>query len=193
MHRRRREVATWRHRVPRGSSFSGKGSGSHETAEMLARYLVGLSCALMAQAFAPARLLPGTAGGSIHAGSLPAHAARRPAAQPMLRPAAARLPACAARIGAVRMQEAPFWENVGRFARFFVSAVSGLILGLLSPFAIFTRSPLLAAIGAALALGFFVFLYVTLQAMQAPPEVVLPRGGVMDPGIQSMLKDIYGP
>ena len=153
---------------------------------MLARYLVGLSCALMARAFTPARLLPGTAGGLIHAGSLPAHAARRPAAQPMLRPAAPR-------IGAVRMQEAPFWENVGRFARFFVSAVSGLILGLLSPFAIFTRSPLLAVIGAALALGFFVFLYVTLQAMQAPPEVVLPRGGVMDPGMQSMLKDIYGP
>ena len=34
--------------------------------------------------FAPARLLPGTAGGLIHAGSLSAPAARRPAAQPML-------------------------------------------------------------------------------------------------------------
>ena len=47
----------------------------------------------------------------------------------------------------LRMQEAPFWQNVERFARFAISSVLGLILTLLSPFQLFARSPALAAVG----------------------------------------------
>lgn len=97
----------------------------------------------------------------------------------------------AARAGAVRMEEeAPFWQNVGRFVRFFISSVSGLILGLLSPFMAFTRTPTLAAIGATLLIGVLVFFYLTLTNMQVTPVEVqsLP----VEPSMNAMLTDIYG-
>lgn len=91
----------------------------------------------------------------------------------------------------VRMEEAPFWENVGRFMRFGVSAISGLIIGLLAPFAsVFGRSPAAAAVGASLALGVVVFFYVTLQAMEAPPADLMAAD--VEPSMQSMLNDLYG-
>jgi len=89
------------------------------------------------------------------------------------------------------MEEAPFWENVGRFMRFGVSAISGLIIGLLAPFAsVFGRSPAAAAVGASLALGVVVFFYVTLQAMEAPPADLMAAD--VEPSMQSMLNDLYG-
>ena len=94
---------------------------------------------------------------------------------------------------AVRMQEAPFWQNVERFARFAISSVAGLILQLLSPFAVFSRSPALATVGASLFFGLLAFLYVTLQAMQAPLDVAVASEVARDPSMQSMLNDIYGP
>mmetsp|Transcript_2858 Transcript_2858/g.5967 ORF Transcript_2858/g.5967 Transcript_2858/m.5967 type:complete len:174 (-) Transcript_2858:81-602(-) len=100
--------------------------------------------------------------------------------------------AVAPRAGVVRMDEAPFWENVLRFARFSVTTITGLILGLLSPFAAFGRSPLLAAIGASLLLGVFVFLFSTLTAMQQSP-VDAAQIQQAEPSVQSMMKDLYGP
>jgi len=71
--------------------------------------------------------------------------------------------------------ELPFWENVSRFARFFVTSVSGLIFGLLSPFAAFARTPALAAVGASLFVGTLAFIYITLTAMQTPIETTSHR------------------
>ena len=69
------------------------------------------------------------------------------------------------------MEDAPFWPNIERFARFFISSVAGLILQLLSPFAMFSRSPALAAVGGTLFIGILAFIYITLTAMQAPLDV----------------------
>lgn len=107
----------------------------------------------------------------------------------MFRPVVSR----ASRVSPVRMQEAPFWQNVERFARFAISSVAGLILQLLSPFAIFTRSPALAAVGATIFLSFIAFLYITLVSMQAPLDVKVATDAARDPSMQSMLNDIYGP
>ena len=104
---------------------------------------------------------------------------------------------------------------VSRFARFFVTSVSGLIFGLLSPFAAFARTPALAAVGASLFVGTLAFIYITLTAMQTPIETYQPPaptersaptstaiGGVQSGGMQldvrdgsmkKMLEDIYGP
>ena len=72
----------------------------------------------------------------------------------------------AARAGPLRMEEeAPFVENSIRFVRFFISTVTGLILGLLSPLMIFTRTPTLAAIGGSIVIGILVFFYLTLTNM----------------------------
>ena len=112
------------------------------------------------------------------------------------------------------MQELPFWENVGRFMRFGVTSVTGLIAGLLAPFSVFLRTPTLAAIGASLAIGVLVFVYVTLTTMQGSPQssstmaVATPQqqqqqrsarpdatadGQVeKDPTMKQMLRDIYG-
>ena len=89
--------------------------------------------------------------------------------------------------------EAPFWSNVERFARFFISSVAGLILQLLSPFAMFSRSPALAAVGGTLFIGILAFIYITLTAMQAPLDVAVATEAARDPSMQSMLNDIYGP
>ena len=96
----------------------------------------------------------------------------------------------------VRMQEAPFWQNVERFARFAISSIAGLILTLLSPFAAFARSPFLAAIGASIFVGILAFIYITLTSMQAPLSVAtslpvdVPMAG--DASMKSMLDEIYG-
>ena len=92
------------------------------------------------------------------------------------------------------MEEAPFWDNVGKFARFFISTVTGLILGLLSPFAqLFSKSPTFAAIGAALTLGVLAFFYATLSAMQTTPvETAQQTAGVVEPAVSDMLRDLYG-
>ena len=97
----------------------------------------------------------------------------------------------AARAGPLRMEEeAPFVENSIRFVRFFISTVTGLILGLLSPLMIFTRTPTLAAIGGSIVIGILVFFYLTLTNMQMTPVEVqtLPQ----DPSMNSKLNDIYG-
>ena len=97
---------------------------------------------------------------------------------------------------AVRMQEAPFWQNVERFARFAISAVAGLILTLLSPFAAFARSPFLAAIGASIFVGILAFIYITLTSMQAPLSIAtslpvdVPTMG--EASMKTMLDEIYG-
>ena len=101
--------------------------------------------------------------------------------------------AASARAPPVRMQEAPFWSNVERFARFFISSVAGLILQLLSPFAMFSRSPALAAVGGTLFIGILAFIYITLTAMQAPLDVAVATEAARDPSMQTMLNDIYGP
>jgi hypothetical protein len=102
----------------------------------------------------------------------------------------------------VRMQELPFWENVGRFARFFITASTGLVVGLLSPFRAFLRTPTLTAIGASLLIGFLVFLTFTLQAMNGSSSPYQPPPAIQkfeapdpkkDPTMQRMLNDIYGP
>tara|TARA_B110001452_G_scaffold241486_1_gene223704 strand:- start:1239 stop:1727 length:489 start_codon:yes stop_codon:yes gene_type:complete len=96
----------------------------------------------------------------------------------------------------VRMQEAPFWQNVERFARFAISAVAGLILTLLSPFAAFARSPFLAAIGASIFVGILAFIYITLTSMQAPLSIAtslpvdVPTMG--EASMKTMLDEIYG-
>ena len=83
--------------------------------------------------------------------------------QPTLRAAAA----APSRASAVRMGR-PFWPNIERFARFFISTITGLIFGLLSPLAAFGRSPLLALVGTSLVLGTLAFFYFTLTSMQSP-------------------------
>ena len=139
---------------------------------------------------APLARLPTSQGGAVRCGALPAVVAQDWLPQaPLLRPAASR----ASRVSPARMQEAPFWQNVERFARFAISSVAGLILQLLSPFAIFARSPLLAAVGATIFVSFLAFLYLTLVSMQAPLDVAVAREAARDPSMQSMLNDIYGP
>ena len=78
-----------------------------------------------------------------------------------------------------------------RFARFFISTITGLIFGLLSPLAAFGRSPLLALVGTSLVLGTLAFFYFTLTSMQSPeftPPSVIP-----DQSVQQMMDEIYGP
>ena len=88
--------------------------------------------------------------------------------------------------------------------RFGITSVTGLIAGLLAPFSVFLRTPTLAAIGAGLLVSILVFLYLTLQAMQAnvaTPITVTPikyEGTLVrpqapeDPSMKKMLQDIYG-
>ena len=125
------------------------------------------------------------------------------------------------------MQDVPFWENgalklssnllelrlmspvrshlslaVVRFMRFGVTAITGLVAGLLSPFAAFLRTPTLTAIGAALLIGFLAFIYTTLTSMQSTPSYVPPPSqsyqlletptSAKDPSMQRMMRDIYG-
>ena len=107
--------------------------------------------------------------------------------QPTLRAAAAP----PSRASAVRMEDAPFWPNIERFARFFISTITGLIFGLLSPLAAFGRSPLLPLVGTSLVLGTLAFFYFTLTSMQSPeftPPSVIP-----DQSVQQMMDEIYGP
>ena len=137
----------------------------------------------------PARLPTLHGGGAGRCSAVPAVVQEWSPQASLLTPVASR----ASRAPPPRMQEAPFWQNVERFARFFISSVAGLILQLLSPFAIFSRSPVLAAVGATLFVGILVFLYVTLTSMQAPLDVAVAREAARDPSMQSMLNDIYGP
>ena len=137
----------------------------------------------------PARLPTLQGGGAVRCGAVPAVVQEWSPQASLLTPVASR----ASRAPPPRMQEAPFWQNVERFARFFISSVAGLILQLLSPFAIFSRSPVLAAVGATLFVGILVFLYLTLTSMQAPLDVAVAREAARDPSMQSMLNDIYGP
>lgn len=100
------------------------------------------------------------------------------------------------------MQDVPFWENVVRFMRFGVTAITGLIVGLLSPFSAFMRTPTLMAIGGSLLVGILVFTYLTLTAMQSTPSYVPPptpssaiyqqQPQKVDPSMRSMINDIYG-
>jgi len=98
------------------------------------------------------------------------------------------------------MQDVPFWENVVRFMRFGITAITGLIAGLLSPFAAFLRTPTLTAIGATLLIGFLVFIYTTLTTMQQTPAYVPPptsqsyqlQAPAVEPSMKKMLTDIYG-
>ena len=86
--------------------------------------------------------------------------------------------------------------------RFGITSISGLVVGLLSPFAAFTRTPTLMAIGSTLFLGTLVFIFATLTAMQSPPVYSpgeLPRSSTsrsdapqMEPSMRNMLQDIYG-
>jgi len=143
----------------------------------------------------------------------------RPSMRPLGKAATTSFHAAAARHHArsrvpFMQSELPFWENVSRFARFFVTSVSGLIFGLLSPFAAFARTPALAAVGASLFVGTLAFVYITLTAMQTPIETYQPlaptersapsstaaggqTGGtqldVRDGSMKKMLEDIYGP
>ena len=137
----------------------------------------------------PARLPTLQAGGAVRCSAVPAVVQEWSPQASLLTPVVSR----ASRAPPPRMQEAPFWQNVERFARFFISSVAGLILQLLSPFAIFSRSPVLAAVGATLFVGILVFLYLTLTSMQAPLDVAVAREAARDPSMQSMLNDIYGP
>ena len=137
----------------------------------------------------PARLPTLHGGGAVRCGAVPAVVQEWSPQASLLTPVVSR----ASRAPPPRMQEAPFWQNVERFARFFISSVAGLILQLLSPFAIFSRSPVLAAVGATLFVGILVFLYLTLTSMQAPLDVAVAREAARDPSMQSMLNDIYGP
>ena len=158
-------------------------------------------------------------------------ASRRPHAYAL--PVLASRIACA-RTPPPAMQELPFWENgarartchttcappclaltpirppsaVGRFMKFGITSVTGLIAGLLSPFSAFLRTPTLAAIGGTLLVGFVVFIYLTLSAMQGTPEMApvsyqpqqqqqqpssrQSAGEKVDPTMRKMLEDIYG-
>ena len=99
---------------------------------------------------------------------------------------------------------APVWHAVGRFMRFGVTSVTGLIAGLLAPFGGFLRTPQLTAIGGALVLSILAFLYFTLQAMQTSgPELTPParpngaslqqsEQSLRDPSMTRLLEDIYG-
>ncbi|KAL1500562.1 hypothetical protein AB1Y20_013217 [Prymnesium parvum] len=95
----------------------------------------------------------------------------------------------------VQMQEVPFVENVFRFMRFFITASTGLVAGLLSPFSAFLRTPTLTAIGAVLLVGVIVFFTLTLQGMMSPSAMMAPsvQDVAPDPSMQRMLQDIYGP
>ena len=98
-----------------------------------------------------------------------------------------------------------------RFARFFITSMSGLVVGLLSPFSAFLRTPTLTAIGATLLFGILLFVYLTLGAMRSTPppplEYAAPslaaqsvyQGDAaktareqVDPNMKRMLNDIYG-
>ena len=90
---------------------------------------------------------------------------------------------------------------VVRFMRFGVTSVTGLIAGLLSPFAAFLRTPTLTAIGGVLLVSFLAFIYLTLQGMQS--QVTFPGApsgaGIMsaqevpmEPSMKRMMNDIYG-
>lgn len=93
----------------------------------------------------------------------------------------------------VRMEEAPFWENVVRFMRFGISSVAGLILGLLAPFAaVFGRSPILAAVGASIGVGVLAFFYLTLSAMETPPTEAIGLMPIAEPSVEQMMADLYG-
>ena len=84
--------------------------------------------------------------------------------------------------------------------RFGVTSMTGLVAGLLSPFAAFMRTPTLQAIGGSLLLSFLVFIYITLQAMQSTPAPYVPPSGSpanlatpqVDTSMKRMLNDIYG-
>ena len=105
----------------------------------------------------------------------------------------------------------PVFHAVGRFARFFITSMSGLVVGLLSPFSAFLRTPTLTAIGATLLFGILLFVYLTLGAMRSTPppplEYAAPslaaqsvyQGDAaktareqVDPNMKRMLNDIYG-
>lgn len=139
---------------------------------------------------APLARLPTSQGGAVRCAAVPALAQDWLPQAPLLR---AVVSSRASRVSPPRMQEAPFWQNVERFARFFISAMAGLILQLLSPFALFARSPALAAVGATIFLSILAFLYLTLVSMQAPLDVAVAKEAARDPSMQSMLNDIYGP
>ena len=90
---------------------------------------------------------------------------------------------------------------VARYVRFFITASSGLVVGLLSPFRVFLRTPTLTAIGGALLIGVLAFLYITVTAMQttpAPMEYTSPTSIRRDvtqteePSMRRMMEDIYG-
>ena len=90
------------------------------------------------------------------------------------------------------MQEEDFWGNVQKFARFFISASSGLIFGLLSPFGVLTRTPTGIAIGSTLLVGTIIFFVVTLQTMQQTPAEVAAIAA-SEPTVDAMLREMYGP
>lgn len=96
---------------------------------------------------------------------------------------------------------------VVRFMRFGITSVTGLVAGLLAPFAAFLRTPTLTAIGGTLLVGFLVFIYLTLTAMKGTPQMAqapsystpsysgessLVAKEKVDPTMQKMLLDIYG-
>ena len=88
---------------------------------------------------------------------------------------------------------------VVRFGRFFITSVTGLVAGLLSPFGAFMRTPTLRAIGGTLLVSFLAFIYLTLTAMQAPVYVAPPTvrsasqaEAPVEPSMKKMLNDIYG-
>ena len=152
-----------------------------------------LSLALLSP-LPPSRHHPLALGGATSRPAVAAAAAAGAGAAPQQRHAA--LAEGGRRHASVRMQEAPFWQNVERFARFAISAIAGLILTLLSPLQAFSRSPFLAAVGASLVVGFLAFIYITLTSMQAPLSIAtslpvdVPMGG--DASMKTMLDEIYG-
>ena len=60
-----------------------------------------------------------------------------------------------------------------RCGRFTITATTGLVAGLLSPFAAFLRTPTLTAIGGVLLFGFITFIVLTFQGMMSPPTPVI--------------------
>ena len=88
------------------------------------------------------------------------------------------------------MEEAPFWDNMQRYATFAVTSMSGLVLGLLQPiFSLFGRTRLTQGIGVSLLIGVLAFFYATLQAMQLPVEMVQDTADVP---MNEMMLDLYG-
>ena len=99
-------------------------------------------------------------------------------------------PPSAARAVAPAMEEAPFWDNMQRYATFAVTSMSGLVLGLLQPiFSLFGRTRLTQGIGVSLLIGVLAFFYATLQAMQLPVEMVQDTADVP---MNEMMLDLYG-